>query len=81
MLVASLAIELRLGWRLIVSMVEATAFSAGMTLVFFGEQIPLEYTPKAILIVLAVVVSTWAIGRRAHEVRAQQAVRARTDTS
>ncbi len=53
-------------WPVLLSIVEAAAFAGGMTLVFFGEEIPLDYTPKAILIVLAVVTSVWTFDRMAR---------------
>lgn len=61
----AVSVGVALLWRFppLWALVEAIAFAGGMTLVFFGEQIPLAYTPKAMLIVLAVVVSTWAYDR------------------
>ena len=63
MVVASLTVALFRGWPLLLSTVEALGFAGGMTLVFFGEDIPLAYSLKATLIVLAVLASTWAFNR------------------
>lgn len=63
MIAASLAVATVRGWPWVLATIEALAFASGMTLVFFGEQLPIGYTPKAMLIVLAVLVSTWAFNR------------------
>jgi len=60
MLAVSLAVARLWNWPLLLAAAESLAFATGMTLVFLGEQIPIPYVPKAMLIVLSVVVSTWA---------------------
>ncbi|MCC6618524.1 MAG: hypothetical protein IT341_05720 [Chloroflexi bacterium] len=59
-------------WPVRPAAVEAAGFAGGMVLIFFGTEIALPYTVKAMLLATCVLVSTWTFDRMVQTARAQR---------
>lgn len=59
-------------WPVVPAAVEAVGYSGGMVLIFFGEEMAIPYTIKAMLLATCVLVSTWTFDRMVQAARARR---------
>lgn len=69
--VGSLVVSRFRHWPLPLALVDATGLAVAVTLVVFGEELPLSYVAKALLIALGAGASMWVLGRMSHANRAK----------